>query len=343
MLLVIFGAGASYDSVAHIPPPGRATTLGFELQRPPLANQLFDGRRPFVESMQRYPDFKALATELRFGGQIERQLAVFEQQAKTFPDRHRQLAAIRYYLHDILWHCEKGWSTYHHGVTNHLTFIDAVERWRHEVNQDVCFVTFNYDTMIEQAIEERFGWTFADFAAYTSGPPYQLIKLHGSIDWGLQLDFRPTDVKQVIKAAGPGLAVTSFYRKVVRPGVVFDDDTVGYPAIAIPVENESEFSCPPKHLDALAGVIPQVTKIITIGWRATERHFLKMLHAPLTGLRHNVDLMVVSGSQKDGEETINNLALRPPLTPHTPAKRVLLERGFTDLAKGISHVDEFLR
>ena len=87
-------------------------------------------------------------------------------------------------------------------------------------------------------------------------------------------------------------------------------------------------------------MIPDVTKIIAIGSRATEQHFLKMLHMRLTGLPEDVDLMVVSGSMKDGQETMNNLAIGPSVAQR---RLVLLDRGFTDLVKNIGHLDEFLR
>ena len=338
MLLVIFGAGASYDSVAHLPPS--STDAGIEQHRPPLANQLFDGRPTFVESMLRFPDFKPLATQLRFGGPVERQLAVLEEQAKTFPERHQQLAAIRYYIQDILWNCQHTWAAFHRGNTNHLGFIDAIERWRYETNQQVCLVTFNYDTMIERAIEERFGWTFTDFAAYTSNAEYKLIKLHGSIDWGLSIELPATVARDVIRAAGHGLVVTSHFRKVVSPGGIFEDSYIGYPAIAIPVEKKSEFSCPPEHLEALAKVIPNVTKIITIGWRATEQDFLKMLHMRLTGLPEDVDLMVVSGDNKGLNETMENLAIGPSARGR---KRAGCSVGFTGLMKDFNYLDAFLR
>lgn len=54
MLLVIFGAGASYDSVPHIPPPPNPGDYIHEREdvakndRPPLPNQLFEDRREFV-------------------------------------------------------------------------------------------------------------------------------------------------------------------------------------------------------------------------------------------------------------------------------------------------------
>jgi hypothetical protein len=63
-----------------------------------------------------------------------------------------------------------------------------------------------------------------------------------------------------------------------------------------------------------------------------------MLHMRLTGLPEGVDLMVVSGSQKDAQETADNLAI-----PFTQRKRELLGGGFTALVKNIDHLDKFLR
>jgi hypothetical protein len=45
MLMVIFGAGASYDSFSSVP-PGQLGTIGGRQrfpERPPLANELFQG------------------------------------------------------------------------------------------------------------------------------------------------------------------------------------------------------------------------------------------------------------------------------------------------------------
>ncbi len=50
MLLVIFGAGASHDSVPHM----NAIGAGYDPERPPLANQLFDGRGIFLAVMEQF-------------------------------------------------------------------------------------------------------------------------------------------------------------------------------------------------------------------------------------------------------------------------------------------------
>jgi hypothetical protein len=350
MLLVIFGAGASYDSVYHRPPPeaqfstnvARVQRFGsYEESRPPLANQLFDDRPLFVEIMQTYPACKPLVNLLRGDVRVEQQLAKFEEQTKTFPERKRQLAAITYYLHNMLWRCQSFWANEHRGITNHLTFLDAIERWRYENGEQVCFVTFNYDTMLEDAMTQLWSWQFTNLSAYTTRPEYKLIKLHGSVDWGLEMLSVPGrgQPAEVIENAINGLIFSGSYGKV-KLDMHFENGTFGYPALAIPIEKKSEFVCPPDHLRALADILPSITKIITIGWRATEQHFLAMLKNKLTGLQRDVDLMVVSGTIKDVTQTNINLGL---VNPASNCKYPTVEDGFSGLIKKIGLLDTFLR
>jgi hypothetical protein len=91
MLLVIFGAGASYDSVQQMRPPNVPLSAqrpiprqypAHEEARPPLANQLFDTRDIFAKAMGQFPDCKALVPLLRRPDvSIERELARFQKQA----------------------------------------------------------------------------------------------------------------------------------------------------------------------------------------------------------------------------------------------------------------------
>ncbi len=225
MLLVIFGAGASYNSVYHHPPPEAhfATNLervqrfgAYEEFRPPLANQLFDDRPLFVQIMQDYAACMPLVNLLRGDVRVEQQLAKFEEQAKTFPTRKRQLTSIRYYLHHVLWRCQAFWASEHKGITNHPTFLDAIERWRYEKGEQVCLVTFNYDTMLEEAMLQLWGWEFTNLNAYTSRSEYKLIKLHGSVDWGLEMLSVPGrgQPTEVIDSAVRGLTISDTYGKV---------------------------------------------------------------------------------------------------------------------------------
>jgi hypothetical protein len=357
MLLVIFGAGASYDSVHHLPPPSRSASgqsnlgtqpivsaLGpHEQFRPPLANQLFENRDWFVPIMQEFGDFRSLVTSLRTANSVERRLAELQKEAETLEIRHCQLAAICYYLQSVIWSCQKNWQKHHAGITNHAAFLETIELWRRPLNEQVCIVTFNYDTMIEQAMSQVLRIDFDTFSRYISDENYRLIKLHGSIDWGREVvsPVAPRSPGDIVGNAA-NMKLSEQYGKVVQRPVAFDDGKVGFPALAIPVEKKSEFVCPPAHLEALANLISRVTKIIAIGWRATERHFLEMLTNRLMGLQGDVDLMVVSGDENGVKETVNNLAIG---SVKSERKRALRSDGFSGLMNqsGRGHLESFLR
>jgi len=100
VLLVVFGAGASYDSDPDHPPAFglnvRADTLpSLEHDRPPLANRLFDNS---LSSCQRWRHFQSADhyTQLRKADiAVEQELA--RLQAKPMPTLNdTQLAAIRF-------------------------------------------------------------------------------------------------------------------------------------------------------------------------------------------------------------------------------------------------------
>jgi hypothetical protein len=355
MLLVIFGAGASFDSVHHLPPDDYSikpitsdlrSRHGHNADRPPLAFQLFEDRPTFVALMKEFPDCLPVIPLLRGKVAVEQQLAVLEQQAKKDPTRHRQLLAIRFYLHRMLLMCQQSWAGHHWGITNYATFLDAIRRWCEEFNETVCFVTFNYDTILEQAMDQVLGTKLynrtpgQNLGGYVSNPKYKLIKLHGSIDWGLVVSFpeRPSSPQELLEHAAE-LQISDRFMKA-DPNIHFGNGIYGLPALAIPVEKKSEFVCPEAHRQVLVASLRSVTKVIAIGWRASEQNFLDMLHNRLTGLPPDVDLMVVSGDQEGMIETTNNLAI---ISASTTCKRALRNNGFTGLISEIGHLESFLR
>jgi hypothetical protein len=344
VLLVIFGAGASFDSVPHLPPgevfPAVRPAFSpdyYENFRPPLANQLFDTRPLFVEAMVRFWQFQPLIPLLRKQGiAVEQELAKFQEQAKTLPRVNSELAAIRYYLHLALWECQRLWDGIHRGITNYATLLREIERWRYEFNEQVCFVTFNYDTMLEDAMRQVLRFKIISLNSYVSEPNYALIKLHGSVNWGREVDVpepRRYTLERIIEEAAD-LPVSDRYSLVDSYPMLIQGEQLVFPALSIPVEKKDQFSCPPTHRQALEKMLPNVTKIMTVGWRAREAEFLNMLQSRLTG---EVDMLIVSGSGKDTMETYDNLSQSVKSSGHTDA-----EHGFTGLINE-GYLEGFLR
>ena len=63
------------------------------------------------------------------------------------------------------------------GVTNYKTLLDQLEHYRRP-DETVCLVTFNYDTLLEDALP-TVGLKVLEIADYISSDRYKLIKLHG--------------------------------------------------------------------------------------------------------------------------------------------------------------------
>lgn len=327
MLLVVFGAGASYDSDPYnrpdYDPSSRIEQLReIEEHRPPLANRLFDHRPQFAEVMGRFPECKPLIPHLRRAGvAVEQELARFQSEADSCPGGYSQLAAIRYYLRVAIWECQIRWTRVHAGVTNYLTFLDELERWRSQNNESICFVTFNYDTMLEEAMQQRLGLYPLTMDSYCSWTNYSLFKLHGSVNWGRVVHGMRSEghqpvyfFEQLIRNSGRELspaALGAYHLCDLLMSPIPNAGEVLYPALSIPLHQKDEFSCPKNHVTAMEQMLPKVTKMITIGWRGAEEEFLRTLKSartvPTAGFKRCIRLLAVTASEQGVEETVCNI------------------------------------
>ncbi len=311
MLMVIFGAGASYDSMPSRPPsiyPRSAIE-----SRPPLAEELFLDSGFFAEALSRFSDCHPIVPYLQNvpqGKTLEHTLETLRSEAKTDPTRKRQLAAVQYYLHFMLWECERHWNDVAGGITNYVTLLDQLRR-SCGAGDTVGLVTFNYDRMIESALLS-IGVRMESLPQYISQDAFKLFKLHGSVHWGREVE-TPIDnvesrnvwtiVRELIQRADELRISTRFH--------IVQDHTIGkignmplFPAIAIPVETKEEFECPRDHLECLRTLLPTVTKILIVGWRGTEYNFLNLLKESLT---EEVPTLVVAENKAAASEVVERI------------------------------------
>lgn len=342
--MVIFGAGASYDSCptypAGLPGPGN---------RPPLAKDLFDNRQLFVDALDYFPQCKPVVPRLRDPNvldghySIEMLLQEIEEESATYPRGKQELLAIRCYLQRAISECQREWQIVTRGVTNHLSLLREIERLRKN-DEQVLLVTFNYDTILDEALKER-GFRIDRMGDYKIGHPFfKLFKLHGSINWGLELESQipanvnlsdpPSVLRSIIENADRLVLSDRYVLCPPRSMGVLDNCPV-FPAIAIPVQQKSKFVCPELVLKELVSMLPRVTKIITIGWRATEDHFLRLLKA---GLQPGLYISVVAGNQKEAEDVRVNV--NSALFPNEPVS-VAEVAGFTTFIRS-RRVEEVL-
>jgi hypothetical protein len=343
MLVVIFGAGASYDSAPDYS-VGRTKSQQPEIhaKRFPLANELFTNRSDFRNARDRFKEMHPLlaflgnATEART---VEQMLQKFQLESESNPERKKQLAAVRFYLRDLLISVETAWMQgVARGVTNHLTLVDRILHHR-KTTEPICFVTFNYDTILESVLA-KYQQEASNIDDPIAADPFKLFKLHGSVDWfrhialGLKQRGRAMSREHDVIHSAPNLSIDGQFVLESSLGPSVSDRYPWFPAIAIPVDNKQDFECPPHHLGTLAQLLPHTTRILSIGWRAREAHFLALLTKYVKG---PVSMVACSGDQAAATETLDRIRSSGVLTSRAEA----MTGGFTEMVVN-EQIDEFL-
>ena len=307
MLLVVFGAGASFDSVASLPAP-RSWREDGQQARPPLADQLFDDRPRFGEASGVLEYFRPILPLLRHRG-VEQTMQRLQAEAATNPERHSQLTAVRYYLQFILWGISHDWrqeAVRRHG-SNYHTLLDLIAHYR-KAGEAVALVTFNYDTLLEDALSavKLHANTLSDYIAHD----YKVFKLHGSVNWAhpiktaidAERHFWSVFAEKVSRAAE--LEISEEIQMIQSHLLSGPEQSPLYPAIAIPLEEKIKFECPPEHVEELRNLLPEITRFLIVGWRATEAPFLELL---VDRLPPEVHGLIVCGSETQAIATIAKL------------------------------------
>jgi hypothetical protein len=318
MLMVVLGAGASYDSAVEVPAP-----LGDAEYRPPLTDHLFTNRATFLPIRASFPQIDPVIGRLvnRDGRTVEQVLRELQNEAADNPVRHQQLAAVRFYLQCLLTQIVERWYNSDrpnscHRATNQIALIDKL--WGARFAEPVCLVTFNYDTLIERALN-HYGQQTNSPADYIAGDRFKLFKLHGSVNWARRLTEPPDLVridqpqaiaKELITRASELRTSDQFVQVDHTTPLSLSGRDPVLPAIAIPVETKSVFECPPDHIEVLKELLPKVTAILTIGWRATEQHFLDLLNKHVL---NSVNVAVCGWGRPDAEATHTQLRNRLPI------------------------------
>jgi hypothetical protein len=344
MLMVIFGAGASYDSAVYAGGPDG---------RPPLAKELFDERGLFIDIAWRYPACRPLVDDLRQSQRpenpqlIESRLRELRELASADPELRRQLMAIRFYLRDVVAEHTAAWVRPLGGITNYVALLRQIGRWRAANGERVILVTFNYDEMLDHALYGQLGAPREDadetVDRLVSRNDWKLCKLHGSSNWvrrvhhgGYGHDDDPRDIALQLDFSGTREAIRNEWTIAIAehlderegtitigvPGKGDPRGFVSFPALAVPTEGKATFETPDSHRAAFMAALPGVSHLLIIGWRAAEEHALD----DLIDVRTRYRLGIVSGDARGLQETLRNLG---PVAAKAHPEKYLFDAGFS--------------
>jgi hypothetical protein len=301
MLLVIFGAGASYDSFKD--PETHLNVSGLQY-RPPLTKDLFQFRGIYGELLEKFPAASAIAAEcperIRAGENLEVILDEFEQQSASSLSKKGQLLAFRHYLGNLILQIGMNWLKATCSSTNYSVLVNRIEQWRCDKapSEPVYYVSFNYDFLLEDALSKTLRkWHPGNFSYYVRDPRFRLFKPHGSVLWRSKSTLPLNLDSQIERAAEVDFEDPEHGE--------FTDGEIYAPAIAVPMRNKVKFVCPSDHTEKFKTCIPKFTKVLIIGWAGYEDHFNVLLKEQLK--LDNLPIFIANENETACNETWHHL------------------------------------
>jgi hypothetical protein len=285
-LLIIIGAGASYDAYPE--------SVYADDDKIPLANNLFEVQ-PIQDAFLHDFNLMGLADKIRRAKNndenfnIESLLEQINNRAmeRNEPNMLQSLFAARFYIQKVINRYTDRVIEETSGHTAYVSLLNQLKDWIEESPSDrfVDIVTFNYDSLLELAMKHVFNydWSRKDpLTGYYAGTNLRLYKPHGSINWGrtIMLNGRShsylragsiiDDFEKVELVNHFGFVGSASFR---------DDLAKTYiPAIAVPFGTKTNFDeCPSAMLEAMKSAIKEADKVITLGWKGADAHFVSLL------------------------------------------------------------------
>ena len=344
-LLVIVGAGASHDA---------APSVAGDHQTPPLTKDLAYPSAHAMKLSERYKECQPLLAELRRALKppsnppglaeesttIEDALRLYIGRRETDPHISKHVAAMRFYLRDLMWETAGFVHGHDGGVTNYTSLVARTYGWAAEHGSHVCFVSFNYDPLLEWACEAHFGLEPDDLNSYTADPTASVLKPHGSVLWYWPYIYRNPAMAEYprwAKAIRAGEPKEPLATPIHAAGSPTDDASWGgewlptLPALALPIAGKSTFVWPPEQREFIDGFRRGAfSRVLTIGWRAAEPHFLDLIR-PKVANDARV-LAITGGNQKVASNEAG--AVLDAIAPERPMRQTAVEGFKASLDQG---------
>ena len=339
-LLVILGAGASFDAVSD---------LSLD-RRPPLTNGLVSDSNLTRAVLQKYPRatpvYDYLNREIKGSSwgdkaqSLEGSLRRYQSLAHANPLVTSHMSAFRFYLRDLLFDASKNVVQQRSRVTNFVTLARECVQWSRETGRIVCFVSFNYDPLLEWGLQQVDRFEPLNLADYVAGPNYYVVKPHGSILWNWPDTSQEFgyDIQALSHAIEDGDPDNLPNPPIITSATSTNLVSVGaakrysyYPAIALPYDTGKNFVWPKEQDDLFADpklLTTETTfssgifgRVLSIGWRGSEPHFLERLRRLLAP---SADFWTVTQGDRSHDEVVDALK---SLSPY--AGVVYREGGFS--------------
>lgn len=282
-LFVILGAGASHSCLSD------KADVPFEADYwPPLTPDLFTTKRPgYAEILAKYPLVRAAAAELStIDSAVGLEAQLRDYRGSEHEHDRQVFRAVLPYLQELLYTVSEQFTTF---PQNYEVLVMKLLRLK-----EVMFVSLNYDSLLDNALL-TFDSAKTGLDWYVRQERnWSLIKLHGSVDWGVLVS--GSDGLRTFTEPKADLPAASGI--MLRPGALFEKrgfmsekgahgTELFFPALSAPVGEADELVCPPDHVNLLRARLDetQPMHVLVIGYSGIDKEIVSLIRESGRGLK----------------------------------------------------------
>ncbi|WP_394774463.1 hypothetical protein [Flavobacterium sp.] len=286
--MVILGAGASFDFSFD----GKI----LEKDRPPLTYNLFNDE--YDKILSSYPGANVLASEVLQALDVERFFQEQWEDVKKYhnPDLLNKIINTQYYLQNLFMDVSDKCKNVKR--SNYNSLMSLASKYTVSKGEPILITSFNYDTLIEQAIEAVSGYAYKKIDDYIdTNRKLILFKPHGSWNW---VRYFKNNATATTPATKNQLFSLDLYLKKKTYSELFleIDDKVAIdnspsltnnsptfkrflPQLLIPFTDKDDFVMPMNQRLLLEANLDKIQEILIIGWKGTEQVFKDLLRSKI--------------------------------------------------------------
>ena len=325
ILTVIIGAGASFDSIDN------RTALVNSEWRPPLVKDLFSNLDNYGAILAKYPRAQAVAGGIRLALAEKSLEEILSERISTGAEEVRkQYREVPLYLQELIGEVSQHFVRFGTTLMNELvmTIANAIHEKRYS---HVLYLTLNYDLFLDKALATLYAHPFERIEDYITSETWKLVKLHGSVNWGVPLEPLPganSLLDHLWKLEEDPYHLKGDIKMLPNHQTRTDGQRYLYPCLSIPVANKTEFVCPTPHSTVARGLLSESNDVLILGCRLADPDVLNLL----TSIQQIDNLMIVDRDDGEALRVLMHLAKsitafnRPEFQRMTTVHRL----GFSD-------------
>jgi len=337
--MFVFGAGASKHCLFGADKENQYARM----LRPPLGCDIFDEN--YSEIIEKYPGAQLFAP-LFESSQRDVERCLEEEWVKlrnTYnPSISKRHVNLQFFMRELFHRISSDVVRVHYRKNLYSLFANKLQSYIMGKQERIALVSFNYDTILDQFIEQSFDTPFKQMQDYIDyhNRHVLLFKPHGSCNWGWKIKNRQNlqsdnpvlhealyeqnkelwdiyyriigDFNDMIHANAWGMEGSLHKNHLGRYTINKDrievmatpiNDT-HFPALLMPYRDKDEFLMPYRHQNAMRSCFNQLEELFLIGWKGNEDVFNRQVKLQAGKLKR---IVIINPAECTHKEVSKNL------------------------------------